>query len=527
MKKIARTALPLTLLAFLFSVMLGCSDSSNQASVATGPLAITANSNDNTATIFGTASLQVVAAAIPLSGTWPWEVTLSDDGAVAYIMNRDSDNISIMDMASKTETGTIDLSGTGPAKAVIASDGFLYVTYRGSDFLSKVEIASAVPVEVSTIALSNSSEWASIAATPDGAFLYVGSFSPAALSKVSVASGLEIDSWDSLDSIPEYIYDIEIDSAGLAYFGTYDQGVVLRWDTATDSFADSLEAGQPTEQMVDLALDGTTLLGTFYGGSDNGGFVMIDTEADWTGYAYAQDDDSDYEVSLPFTFNFQGTDYTTVSMNSNGAVSFSGYVSYDEGVENINGFAPNNEDLDSGDYMFNYSSMTFADHAVFQWSTSMNEDEPNPQYVSVFEAVLFADGRARFDYLFSMPEAYNEEDFYSYGVGDNSGTPLVNLRDLYGSPYDLTRRSFLWDPASPTTVTEVAFQWEGTGVLHLPVNGHPHGIAFTEDYVFVPLSVDYQTGDPSTSVEIYDRETGLPAGAITVGAGPRAIAIQP
>ena len=156
----------------------------------------------------------------------------------------------------------------------------------------------------------------------------------------------------------------------------------------------------------------------------------------------------------------------------------------------------------------------------------MNDDDLNPSYVSIFEVVLFADGTARFDYLFSMPDAHLEDDGYSYGVGDGS-VALVDMRDMFGSPYDFERQSFLWDPATPNTMTEVPFQWEGTGVLHLPVTGHPHGIALTSEYAFIPLSKDYDTGDASTTVQIYDLETMLPAGTITVGAGPRAIAIQP
>jgi DNA-binding beta-propeller fold protein YncE len=529
MRKSSRIVLHLVLLILLTSFMISCGSDSNGSSNddPTPPsvprYAITANSNDNTATIFNTTTLEVLSEAIPISGEWPWEITLSGDGAIAYIMNRDSNNISIVSMSSGTETGTIELSGSGPAKAVIASDGFLYVSYRESGFISKVDIAASPAQEVSQIALTNSLNWLSIAATPAGSILYVGAEN-GALSKVDVSLGEEVGSWTE---VPSYIWDIKIDASGMAYFGTYDAGVVPRWDTTVDDWAEPVASGQPYEWMVDLALDGTTLLGTYNGGDDNGGLVMIDTLADYDNYAYGQDDDSDYDVTLPFTFNFLGTGYDAVTMNSNGAVSFNGYVDYDDGIEEILGFAPNNEDLDSGNYIFNYSSMTLADRAVFQWSTSMNDDEPNPRYVSVFEVVLFANGTARFDYLFSMPDAINEDDETSYGVGDGSGTALVDMRALYGSPYELTRRSFLWNPATPGTVTEVAFQWEGTGVLHLPVNGQPHGIAFTDQYIFVSLSKDYETGLPSTSVEIYDRSTLLPSGTVTVGAGPRAIAIQP
>lgn len=526
---------------FLVILLLGLTacGNNNSSSSTTDRLVITANADDDTATIFNSGSLAVVAADIALTGDFPWEITLSEDGGTAYIMNRYSNNISIVDMSTGTETGTIALTGSEPAKAVIAADGFLYVCYDDSGFISKVDIDAIPPAEDSTIALSNSTSWASIAATTapivaaavvmERGVLYVGSHGDGVLSKVDVDAGAETDSWTGEDGIPEYIYDIEIDSAGLAYLATYGQGEIVTWDTTTDSFGDALPSGQEYEWMVDMALEGSLLFGTYNADENNGAVVVIDTEADFDNYAYAQDDDSSYDVELPFTFTFLGTGYDSVSVNSNGVVSFDGYASYDNDPFETLGFTPNNEDLDSEDgYMFNYSSMLFDDHAVFQWSTATNDDDSNPNAVTIFEVVLFDDGRARIDYAFSMPDAINEDDGYLYGIGDGSETPVVDMRDLLGSPFELERRSFLWNPAvSTTSVTEVSFDWEGTGVLHLPVTGLPHGVAVGDDYVFIPLAKDYDGGEASTTVAVYDLSTGLPADPVTVGAGPRAIAIQP
>ena len=511
----------------------GSDNDNNDTSPLPPKLAITANSDDDTVTIFNAKTLAVVHDSITVDGDFPWEITLSTDGNAAYVMNRYSNNISIINMNTGTETGTITLTGSEPAKAVIASDGYLYVCYFASGFISKVNISSATPVEDSTIAVSNSSNWSAIAATPAGDVLYVGSSSPAVLSRVDIVTAAETNSWTAGDNIPTYIWDIKIDSAGLAYLASYDVGQTLRWDTITDTFAAPVENGQPYEWMVDMALEGTTLFGTYNAGSSNGGVVMIDTMADFARYTYSQADDESYDVTLPFTFNFLGTDYTTATVNSNGGVSFSGYVDYDSNMDGILGFFPNNEDLDSGDgYIFNYSSQLFDDHAVFQWSTATNDDDPNPNTVTIFEVVLFNDGRARIDYAFSMPDAINEDDGYLFGIGDGSLTPIVDMRALLGSPFEVERRSFLWNPAvSTTSVTEVPFEWEGTAVLPLPVYGLPHGVAVTADYIFIPLSKVYDpattTGTASTTVAVYDRSTGLPVAPITVGSGPRAIAIQP
>jgi hypothetical protein len=264
-------------------------------------------------------------------------------------------------------------------------------------------------------------------------------------------------------------------------------------------------------------------------GYDGGAITVIDTDLTWDDYDYGQDDDSSYEVGLPFSFPFMGSNYDTITFSSNGVLGLDGYYSYDNGVQDILGFTPNNEDLDSGYGYYNYSHREFADHVVFQWSTSVNDVETEPDSVCVMEAVVYDDGRARFDYLFCGPDAAQEDDGYGYGVGDGSGTAVVDLRSSLGSPFDLERRSFLWDPAvSTTSMAEVAFTWEGSGALHLPLNNMPHGIAMTEDRIFLPCPKDgNNSGNTTSIVEVYDRDTMLPEGTITVGAGPRAIAVQP
>ena len=524
---------PITICIVSFG-LFGCSIFDDDKKTVTEPvtterLAIIANADDDTATIIDGNSLEVVYDSIALTGDFPWEITLSEDGNTAYIMNRYSNNISIVDMSTGTETGTIALTGSEPAKAVIAADGFLYVCYDDSGLISKVDIDAILPVEDSTIVLSNSSSWTAIAATPAGDYLYVGAHSDGALSKVDIATGTEIDSWTGEDGIPSYIWDIEINSAGLAYFASYGEEEIITWDTTTDSLGDALPSGMYDEWMVDMVLDGPVLFATHNADDDNGAVVVVDTEAEFDNFAYDQYDDESYDVELPFTFTFLGTEYTTVSVNSNGAVSFDGYVSYETDLDGVLGFSPNNEDLDSGDgYMFNYSSMVFDDHAVFQWSTATSGNDSDPNVVTVFEVVLYADDTARFDYAFSMPEGVGEDGEYIYGIGDGSGTPAVDMRELYGSPYELENRSFLWNPAvSTTSVSEVDFEWEGTGLLYLPVTGLPHGVAVSDNYVLVPLTKDYGTdGATSTTLAVYDLETGLPVDPVTVGAGPRAIAIQ-
>ena len=304
--------------------------------------------------------------------------------------------------------------------------------------------------------------------------------------------------------------------------------VVIVFDPASDSISSMLPFGPVGELSAhDIAIvDGEIFL-ALEGGLAAGGLAQLSTTFSSTDFDMDAEDDDSYGVTLPFSFNFLGSNYTQVQVNSNGSVDLSdSYVSYDEGLDQVVGFAPNAEDLDSGEGSFAYSSRVFPDHAVFQWVTNCNDDEVSSTYVTSFEVVLFADGRARIDYLGSGTGAIGEDDGYAYGVGDLG--PIVNLRSALGgaSAFTLERRSFAWDPATPTVLTEVPFEWEGTGLHWTAVDGQTMSVAATNQYVFSTRPIDYDAGNPVTVLDVLDRETMLPmAGGVPVGSEPTAVAL--
>jgi hypothetical protein len=233
-------------------------------------------------------------------------------------------------------------------------------------------------------------------------------------------------------------------------------------------------------------------------------------------------------VTLPFTFTFDGSDYTEIYMTTNGVLTFdeedAGDYEYD--ADHFNGFSPLPDDLDSSGDLFNISYNLSADgeRAVFQWCTATNSNEYDPMTVTVFEVVLYSDGRARFDYRGSEANAIDEDNGYTYGIGDGTDT-ILDLEAITGvSAFELEKRSFLWDPADPDTVTEVAFDWEGTGVTWLPVPGTPHGIASMGDKLVFPLPKDMYDGSTIDLLGIFDTLTETVT-TVTVGRGPRAVAV--
>jgi len=516
-------------------------------------IGITTNYDDSTITLFSADTMAVTHADIALSGSLPTAVTLSTDNKTAYVSNYGSSNISIIDLLSGTEVGVIGLSGTSPGRSVIAADGYLYVSCNGSSGIAKIDITATTPAEIDTLMPNSEADLSAtaVAATADGAFLYASydegkgeGDSGSLLVKFDLNTMEEIASFESHSNI-----DMEIDENGILYLlpGNQDD-TIYRFDTNTDTASDNAElADSANLEMNDLHLYNGKLFATTNAEDRSGGVAEISTHFNPNGFNYDSRDDSNYIVDLGFDYHFIDTDYPSVSMNSNGAVSFyeegdrdddaeneSGYVSYNAGVKRIIGFTPNNEDLNSG-YIFNYSSRVYSDRAVFQWLTNTYTGGKNTNTFTSFEVVLYNNGQARFDYLMSGPEAIyevdTEDDFdHSYGVG-NEGT-VVNLYETLGSAFTLQRKSYLWDPATPETMTEVSFAWEGTGIHFNPAilrggrgGGYTAGVGVTNSHIFMTTLRNYG-GDETNTIVVYDRDTMLPLNnTIAVGSGPRAIAI--
>ncbi len=109
-------------------------------------------------------------------------------------------------------------------------------------------------------------------------------------------------------------------------------------------------------------------------------------------------DDDFATVTLPFTFNFFGTDWTEIYVNSNGAVSFggpvnaSGFYDPDEFFSTTPKLLPLYADLDPGTQGTVYGD-TFADRAVITWLAVT--EFGNSGATNTFQVVLFADGTYR------------------------------------------------------------------------------------------------------------------------------------
>ncbi len=159
----------------------------NPAGIAVTPdnlFAYVANNNDNTipggdtVSVLNLTTNSVVTTISDASFNQPYTITINSTGTKAYVTNSNSTTISIINIATNTVIGTIG-GFDGPSGMAITPDGnTAYVNNYGGPggvgsgngtTVSVVNLNSNTIVDTITVGLAP----ASLAITPDGAFVYV------------------------------------------------------------------------------------------------------------------------------------------------------------------------------------------------------------------------------------------------------------------------------------------------------------------------------------------------------------------
>jgi hypothetical protein len=175
-------------------------------------------------------------------------------------------------------------------------------------------------------------------------------------------------------------------------------------DTFGYSWIDSNEPDGPTYSWIDIAASGTALTLT---------------------------DDSSEEVTLPFTFNFYGNDYTTVFVNSNGFLSFGAGSSTYTDTTIPSTAVPNNmicplwDDLKPiGTTWGNVYTQTVNGNFVVQFDAVSHYNSSTPTDPVTFEVILYPDGNIRFQY-----ETIGIETDHHIGIENIDGTVGLQIAD--------------------------------------------------------------------------------------------------
>ena len=84
-----------------------------------------------------------VIATIPITGSEPYNIVVSPNGTRAYVVCKGSDTVNVLNLATNAEIDSIDLVGDSPEGIAITPDGAkVYVANRGSDDVDVIATAT-------------------------------------------------------------------------------------------------------------------------------------------------------------------------------------------------------------------------------------------------------------------------------------------------------------------------------------------------------------------------------------------------
>lgn len=485
---------------------------------------IVCNSAQGTVTFFAEHSLEPIGGDLSLGSSTPGAVVLSEDQRKAYVLDRNASRIVEIDLATRSIERTLSISQASFSYDMIRVGTTLFVTFRSNPVVCPVELDGPTLVEGPAIPVSPSAvSSGAIAATPDGRYLYVGGFVDNWLTKID-AQTRQRDTYWNLGTRPLHmlVHGDEL------LISTPSQEVVMVWNTTTDALAPSARRPLNGTSHARFAIDGDHLLAACGFPIDQsariGALSVVDLASNLENYERFAFEDGG-TVAIPSEpFPYAGAIHNQIEPNLNGSVA----ATNPSPGSLLPTFWIAEHDWDASE-VFELSQKVLADRTVIQWSVTQDAASPaSPAFwesIAVFEAVVFNDGRVRYDYH-TMPTLYTGSEPIFAGVTDTTGV-VADLSAQFGDPLTFAGRSFMWDPNQPSTFSEVPFVWESTGATPYPVDAVASDVAVAGNYVFVCLERErYSTTAPENRVEVFDRKTFEWVASMTVGFGPRAIAIQ-
>jgi YVTN family beta-propeller protein len=150
----------------------------------------------------------------------------------AYVTNRDSSTLSVVDTSTNTVVNTISLPGATPYGIVFSHDGnFAYVTSFFTNTVLAVDLTTNTVADSAAVGGAP----AQLSLTPDGGHLYVANNGDVTISVIDTAT-FQVVATIPLGSAPQGPQSVPISPDGTrAYAIDYDGGNVAVIDTSTNA----------------------------------------------------------------------------------------------------------------------------------------------------------------------------------------------------------------------------------------------------------------------------------------------------
>ena len=169
-------------------------------------------------------------------GSTPWSIAFSPDGALAYVSNVGSDNVTVIDTASRSTVATISALTDAEALATTATS-LLVRTASGPNGRLSI-INPATRTTTSTIDSQEFFNYGGLAVSPDQGFAYLVSQSE--ITRINLGNSSVTKSASVLNSYSE----LAIHPSGNTLWATsYNSGTITAFNTSTMSTISTITPG--------------------------------------------------------------------------------------------------------------------------------------------------------------------------------------------------------------------------------------------------------------------------------------------
>ena len=193
------------------------------SAVQAQPFAYITNQNSNNVSVIDIATNTVVATVAV--GLNPEGVAVNPVDALVYVANFNSNNVSVIDTASNTAVGSVAV-GTGPRGVAVNPAGTrVYVTNYNSNNVSVIDTATGTVVATVPVGVL---PWG-VAANPDGTRVYVANFNSGTVSVIDTATDTVVGTVAVFGA-----HSVAVNRAGSRVYVAKSNGFVAVIDTTTN-----------------------------------------------------------------------------------------------------------------------------------------------------------------------------------------------------------------------------------------------------------------------------------------------------
>ncbi len=235
-------SVPISALELANSTTAGTGSPAGVVLNANGSRAYVTNKTTNTITVIDTATGNPIGSPISLPGAiQPTDIVMTADGSRLFVANRGSNNVSVINTSTATPTFIKNVNvGTNPEHLAISPDGTrLWISNAGSNTLTKISTTGTNAITTPSINVGAAP--GGIAFSPNGDYAYVANQNSGTVSVINTSNNTVKLLTGTVGANPT---DIVVNNDTNTGYITTLSGKVTTFNTATNTVTGAITTGK-------------------------------------------------------------------------------------------------------------------------------------------------------------------------------------------------------------------------------------------------------------------------------------------